>query len=222
MHVKNQKGPKGRKQQKEKNREPRKPAGEVIRDLKAQVAVLTQAAEATKAEALQVKAEALNSVKEYKQRAQEAMNERDSLQSKVDRLLESNKTVSLELADARHAFKLEHQEMQAKFDDQIKAFRDRIEELKCKRSPDAEALAQLREVFAAVAHSEWSGWLEYMFRQGTLNEDEDFVIPKEQYRDWLCKRMLKYRDLPEGEQKPDATSADKYIAALQQFARGIE
>ena len=34
-----------------------------------------------------------------------------------------------------------------------------------------------REILAELAHAQWSGWMEYLFSKGVLNEDGTWTMP---------------------------------------------
>lgn len=167
-----------------------------------------------------ITADSTASVKEYQERAQQAAQERDAAVKKVENLQESEKALHTELADLRESTKKELNAANQKQGQVIKELRDRIAELEARKGPIVEKLKQLREVFAAIAHSEWAGWMKYMFSVGKLTEDEDFVIEAKQHREWVRKRVLNYRDLTESERRFDQHSADKYIEAVRKFLVG--
>lgn len=198
--------------------------GNILREKNIEIAALkevdearTREVEQLKADAKKLQAEFGQSLSEYKKRVEEARTERDMKQKELERLQESEKVAHLELADLRDSTKNLKQELNEKHGAVVKELKDRVALLEGRAGPGAEALGVLKEVFAAIAHQEWSDWVNYMFSCGKMNEDEDFVIPKKQYEDWLRKRMLRYRDLTESEQRSDVISADKYVEALRQF-----
>jgi len=94
----------------------------------------------------------------------------------AESLQESEKALHTELADLRASTKKELDEANQKQGRVVKELRDRIAELEARKGPIAEKLEQLREVFAAIAHSEWAGWMKYMFSVGKLTEDETTEI----------------------------------------------
>ena len=39
------------------------------------------------------------------------------------------------------------------------------------------AMNSKREILAELAHAQWSGWMEYLFSKGVLNEDGTWTMP---------------------------------------------
>ena len=65
---------------------------------------------------------------------------------------------------------------------------------------------------AEYAHSAWSGWLMYMFKEGRLSGTGELVIPKELAIRWNRQMNTPYDSLPEEEKDSDRQEARKMIA----------
>jgi len=83
-------------------------------------------------------------------------------------------------------------------------------------------MPEKREEIAELTHSQWSGWMEYMFskcidyKAGTIQaEDGALIIPKWAVDRWKKQTNTPYCDLSEVEQDSDRTEADKFIAAFK-------
>lgn len=74
----------------------------------------------------------------------------------------------------------------------------------------------IREMLADYAHSAWSGWMEYLFRQSTLNENGTVTIPKTLVERWQRQCHTVYKDLPENEQNADRHEADRILAIIKE------
>lgn len=73
----------------------------------------------------------------------------------------------------------------------------------------------MREKLAELCHSQWSGWMEYQFSQGTLNEDGTWTMPK-----WAVDRRTQlmktsYSEMSESDKDKDREEADKFLALLE-------
>lgn len=90
---------------------------------------------------------------------------------------------------------------------------------------DREAVrerAEMEERLAALAHEQWSGWMDYLFAKcwETGTDDHrrpmpgDVVIPAEHARRWKRQKQAPYADLPEGEKESDRVEARKVLAVV--------
>ena len=68
------------------------------------------------------------------------------------------------------------------------------------------------ERLAEYAHVAWSGWLQYMFKQGRLSGTGELVIPKELALRWNRQMSTPYDALPDDEKNSDRQEARKMIA----------
>jgi hypothetical protein len=69
-----------------------------------------------------------------------------------------------------------------------------------------------REELAALCHSQWSGWIDYMWRKSIHNDDGTITIPKWAVDRWTRQSITAYADLPEAEKDSDRAEADKFLA----------
>ncbi len=71
-----------------------------------------------------------------------------------------------------------------------------------------------REVLAAYAHDTWSGWMTYMFANGTSNADGTFTIAAWAVERWARQMCTPYDQLSEAEKMSDRDEADKILELL--------
>lgn len=76
---------------------------------------------------------------------------------------------------------------------------------------------EIREELAAVAHSQWAGWMRYMFEKCIRlpGADAGFYIPKQYVERWTRQMNTSYPDLPENEKESDRTEADVVLSVLR-------
>lgn len=67
----------------------------------------------------------------------------------------------------------------------------------------------LIEALAALAHQQWSGWMEYLFSKGCGMPDGGFCLPSAVVRRWQRQMVTAYSDLPEEEKESDRQEARK-------------
>ena len=68
------------------------------------------------------------------------------------------------------------------------------------------------ERLSEYAHEAWSGWLQYMFKEGRLSGTGELVIPKKLALRWNRQMSTPYDALPEDEKDSDRQEARKMIA----------
>lgn len=74
----------------------------------------------------------------------------------------------------------------------------------------------LREKLAALSHSQWSGWMKYLFSRGQTTGNGDlFVLPKYWWTRWLRQTDTPYADLSESEKESDRKEADRVLDLIQ-------
>jgi len=76
----------------------------------------------------------------------------------------------------------------------------------------------MREQLANLCHSQWSGWLEYMFSKcdsTTPLEDSSLIIPAEFVKRWKRQMETPYSELSKNEQDSDRIEADKFLAVIR-------
>ena len=73
----------------------------------------------------------------------------------------------------------------------------------------------LREKLAEVAHSQWSGWMQYLFSKGKFNLDGTWTMPSWAVSRWKRQMKTPYSELSESEQESDWKEADKILEVLK-------
>jgi hypothetical protein len=74
--------------------------------------------------------------------------------------------------------------------------------------------AETMDKLAALAHEQWSGWMQYMFSKGTITRKGDLVIPSEFVTRWHRQMNTPYDCLPDAEKESDKREADRVLAVL--------
>ncbi len=88
--------------------------------------------------------------------------------------------------------------------------------------PDAVAArvrpaeAAMREKLAALAHSQWSGWMEYLFSKCHEDSQGMVVIPASMADRWRRQMRTDYANLPESEKESDRVEADRMLALIRE------
>ena len=72
----------------------------------------------------------------------------------------------------------------------------------------------MREALADLCHTQWSGWMEYLFGKGEFNEDGTWTMPAWAVERWQKQMKTPYSELSEGEQDSDRTEADKFLEVI--------
>jgi len=72
-----------------------------------------------------------------------------------------------------------------------------------------------RERLAALAHQQWSGWMQYLFKKCIHNEDGTVTIPAWAAKRWNRQASMLYDDLPEREKESDRREADEVIRIIK-------
>ena len=71
------------------------------------------------------------------------------------------------------------------------------------------------ERLADLAHTQWAGWMRYLFRFGVDNPDGTFTITADKVARWTRQACTDYGDLPENEKESDRVEARKVFALLE-------
>lgn len=77
--------------------------------------------------------------------------------------------------------------------------------------PDGNAY---REPLAALAHTQWSGWMKYMFDKSRRNPGGSITIPAALVARWTRQMQTPYADLPDEERASDRREAEKVLGLL--------
>ena len=83
----------------------------------------------------------------------------------------------------------------------------------------AATCSALREQLSAIAHEQWSGWMEYLFSKCVNPVEPDtgtVVIPKWAVDRWTRQMKTPYSQLPEDEKESDRMEADRAIEVFKQ------
>ncbi len=81
---------------------------------------------------------------------------------------------------------------------------------------DKDKALELREKLAELAHSQWSGWMKYLFGKCHKFSNGKMVIPKWAVERWSWQMIASYEELSKTEKDSDRTEADKFLALLCQ------
>ena len=76
------------------------------------------------------------------------------------------------------------------------------------------AIDNKREILAELAHAQWSGWMEYLFSKGVVNEDGTWTMPLWAVERWQRQMKTSYNELSFDEKESDRKEADKFVAVL--------
>ena len=73
-----------------------------------------------------------------------------------------------------------------------------------------------REILAALAHRQWSGWMEYLFSKCIVADDGsgNLIIPSGYVQALERQIQTKYAQLTEAEKELDRKEADRVLAVL--------
>ena len=80
---------------------------------------------------------------------------------------------------------------------------------------EKEKEGKLIEALAEYAHKAWSGWMEYMFDNGTISNEGELEIPKELTTRWNRQMNTPYEELPLGEKESDREEARRMIEIME-------
>lgn len=70
------------------------------------------------------------------------------------------------------------------------------------------------EALAAHAHSMWTGWMEYMFSCGCIDERGQLIIPADKVARWSRQMNTDYAELPEHEKPSDRKEAREMLEII--------
>ncbi len=69
----------------------------------------------------------------------------------------------------------------------------------------------MKEKVSELCHTQWAGWIEYMFSKGTLHKDGSLTLLPEFVERWTRQMNTSYDNLSENEKASDRIEADKFI-----------
>lgn len=72
----------------------------------------------------------------------------------------------------------------------------------------------LIEALASLAHQQWSGWMEYLFKKSLQLPDGSVMIPAALVARWTRQMQMPYSHLPEQEKESDREEARKIPSLL--------
>lgn len=72
----------------------------------------------------------------------------------------------------------------------------------------------MKERLAALAHEQWSGWMQYMFSKSTVNKDGSMTTPIWAVERWTRQANTPYAKLSEEEKMSDRKEADKILSVI--------
>lgn len=72
----------------------------------------------------------------------------------------------------------------------------------------------VREKAASLCHTQWSGWMKYLFSLSVQNTDGTVTIPKGLVERWQRQITTPYSKLGAEEKKSDRKEADRFIKLL--------
>lgn len=107
----------------------------------------------------------------------------------------------------------------------------RAEQLPTGEWDEPEQLSgELKERLAEVAHTQWSGWIKYMFgkcretcpEDGKLFRKEVLVIPEWAVERWTHQANTEFAKLSDKEKDSDRTEADKFLAVFATYIERLE
>ncbi len=88
----------------------------------------------------------------------------------------------------------------------------------CHEIKPEQVKTELREVLAALAHEQWSGWMSYLFSLTEVRMHGAEVaeeIPPALVKRWKRQMRTPYDQLGEDEKQSDRVEAERVIALLK-------
>ena len=76
-------------------------------------------------------------------------------------------------------------------------------------------MSDLKEEVAEFCHSQWSGWMEYLFDNCNRNKDGTVVIPKWAVDRWERQLKASYAELSEEEKDSDRAEAEGFLKIIE-------
>jgi len=79
-----------------------------------------------------------------------------------------------------------------------------------------EKIEELREKLAELAHSQWSGWMDYLFSKSVSKAGGTCMIPAWAVKRWHRQMKTPYSELSEEEKDSDRKEADDVLEMFRQ------
>lgn len=73
----------------------------------------------------------------------------------------------------------------------------------------------LIEKLAEQVHVQWSGWMEYLFKQGTFNTRGLWYMNMDALNHWTRQKDTPYAKLTESEKMSDINEAEKFLSIME-------
>lgn len=77
----------------------------------------------------------------------------------------------------------------------------------------------LKEQFAELCHTQWSGWMIYLFQKSHKQTDGSVIIPPEYVQRWEQQVNTAYNDLCEHDKNSDRAEADRFLVIIENSMR---
>ena len=75
-------------------------------------------------------------------------------------------------------------------------------------------MKEIKEDLAELCHTQWSGWMKYLFSKSTM-KDGECIIPRWATDRWLRQSATDYHNLTNDEKESDRKEADKFIVLFE-------
>ena len=75
---------------------------------------------------------------------------------------------------------------------------------------------------ADLCHQQWSGWMFWLFKYGTYNEDGTFTVDADHVERWRRQMVTPFVDLSEDERDSDLHEASKFQTLLYQHIADLK
>jgi hypothetical protein len=82
-------------------------------------------------------------------------------------------------------------------------------------SEEMQVYKAVRERLAALAHEQWSGWMEYLFSKCDFGGGGKWIIPVEYGDRWQRQMRTPYAELTEAEKESDRKEADRVLSIIE-------
>jgi hypothetical protein len=80
-------------------------------------------------------------------------------------------------------------------------------------------MGDLLEELAALAHEQWSGWMQYMFSKCATTESGEVIIPKHLVERWQRQMRTPYGSLLEAEKLSDREEAQRMVKVVGPYLK---